>query len=316
MASTGTSPVFGPSQKKRHRLDLEKREAKKSRLDSQNDKSKKQESKLSLNNNSSSTSYCSSTMLGVPAPPKAQNSSTGNQQRAGKQNRDSSCNRNTSGSSIGSRSNSISSNNNSSSNNTTTTTINNNSTLLLIILKTVKNIQSKVDRILEEQERMKATIMKLSKHQSKVFEVRKGSYEYNTLIQLLAKMYFTNPLREVPRQEIYDEIQNTFSEYNANCVQKMMKFCRLKVQEWRQEEVRKVMAVEDDRRHYCAMDTCSLAETICHTKLINVTPKIVFCLALIRKFNRDKDPERKGFGSPTKTGSMHQAGNCHMNVLK
>ncbi|XP_070543646.1 uncharacterized protein [Ptychodera flava] len=125
---------------------------------------------------------------------------------------------------------STSSNNKNSGNNNNITTNNN---TLQMILKTLKDVQSKVERVIEENDKIKKAVMKLSKQQKKHFEVRKGSYEYNTLVQLLAKLYFTNPTQEVPRQEIYDEMQKNIREYDANSINKMMKFCQTKIQEWR-----------------------------------------------------------------------------------
>ncbi|XP_070548379.1 uncharacterized protein [Ptychodera flava] len=127
------------------------------------------------------------------------------------------------------------------------------------------------------------------------FEVRKGSYEYNTLVSLLAKLYLNKPTREVPRQEIYDKIKEEFGDYNVNAIRKMMTFCQRKVSEWKQEEVRKITSVEDDKRHFHQMDTLSLAESVCQPKMVNVTPKIMYALSLIRKFQRDEEPERSGF---------------------
>ncbi|XP_070547572.1 uncharacterized protein [Ptychodera flava] len=100
-----------------------------------------------------------------------------------------------------------------------------------------------------------------------------------------------------------DMLQDTVPEVTSNMaiLQKLLSFCKIKIGEWRQEEARKILCVEETKQKYKKMTTEELTADLCGNKMTVPTTMIQTCVALLRKFQREEQPERKGFWSSYQT---------------
>ncbi|XP_070552648.1 uncharacterized protein [Ptychodera flava] len=98
---------------------------------------------------------------------------------------------------------------------------------------------------------LRSTISKLNKRHIRDFKISKGTPEYNAIVPSLAKLYLTTPSRTVPRQKILDMLQDAVPDLTSTMaiLQKLISFCKIKIGEWRQEEARKILCVEETKQN-------------------------------------------------------------------
>ncbi|XP_070531539.1 uncharacterized protein [Ptychodera flava] len=130
-------------------------------------------------------------------------------------------------------------------------------------------------------------------------------------LSITCETILDNTFQDCAKAKILDMLQDAVPDLTSTMaiLQKLISFCKIKIGEWRQEEARKILCVEETKQKYKKMTTEELTADLCSNKMAVPTTRIQTCVALRGNFKEKRHQTGKDSGLLFKLGTKLLAGN-------